>query len=187
MTTSTLRALAWQDDAACQGMPLDAFFPLSRQVPETVQRTCSRCPVRLRCADYGRGQVGGWGGTYRNRPEPVPTRSAVGEALQPSGSDPYSLQHTTTTPTEAAMTAKTTTAKTDSTPTPEAATEPTSDRAKSIVSQDGTATCGGCKTALPVTRFPTVRATGGGYERSLDECRPCRNARRASKRRATAA
>ncbi len=178
--------LAWQDDAACRGMPLDAFFPLSGVVPEAAQRACCRCPVRVRCADYGRGQVGVWGGAYRQRPEvPQFLRPAVPEALQPAAQQPYRSQPTTDTtttpPQEApAVTAKTTTAETPAATTDEA-------RTKSTASKDGEHKCPSCKTTKPVTKYPTQRNAEGEYVRALDECRECRDARRATRKAEKAA
>lgn len=132
-----------------------------------------------------------WLGGYQPDDGAVPVKVAVSEGLQAPTKEPYRSQRTDTTTTPLrkalAMTAKTTPAKTDTTPAPEVAPAPTTDRAKSTVSQDGTATCAGCQTDLPVTRFPTVRNAEGGYERALAECRSCRDARRVAKRKASAA
>jgi hypothetical protein len=206
VTTSTLRALAWQDDAACRGMPLDAFFPLSGQVPEAAQRACSRCPVRVRCAEYGMQQTHGvWGGTQRSRSAADVAQTAkppVPEALQASLSRTYSSRGTanttTTTPRKAPdMTAKTTAPKPAKTTAPAAAPAPAptaapesaaaaDTRAKSTVAKDGTHACAVCQQTLPITKFPTARTGEGTYERDTAECRSCRDARRAAKKAAKA-
>jgi hypothetical protein len=176
--------LDWQDHAACRGMPTAAFFPPPGVPAEAAQRACSRCPVRLPCADYGRGQSHGvWGGVLRD-PQPTPRNHygtpLVPAALQPAAQEPYRSQRTanttTTTPTEApAMTAKNTPAETPAATTDEA-------RTKSTVSKDGDHKCPSCKTTKPVTKYPTKRNAEGEYERDLAECRECRDARRAARK-----
>jgi len=62
--------LAWQDDAACGGVPLEEFFPPPGPVPPTRdgRRWCRRCPVRQQCLDYAMQvelqdrRYGLWGG-----------------------------------------------------------------------------------------------------------------------------
>ena len=175
--------LSWQDDAACRGMGTDVFFPLPGGRAEAAQRVCSRCPVRSWCADYGRDEQHGiWGGVLRDPPSPERTPygdPVVREALQPRPQEPYRSQrtanNTATTPTEAPAMSKNTPAE-----TPAATTDET--RAKSAVSKDGDHKCPSCKTTKPVTKYPTVRNAQGEYVRSLDECRPCRDERRAARK-----
>jgi hypothetical protein len=193
--------MAWQDDAACRGTPLWWWFPLNGVVPEAAQRACSRCPVRVRCAEYGMQQTHGvWGGTFRSRSAaamPVPAKPPVPEALQASRSRTYSSEGTATTTTAkpgraTTMTAKTaapkTTTKAAAAPAPavpdtaESKQADTAARSKSAVSKDGSHTCPSCKTEKPVTRFPTERNAEGTYERSFTECRECRDARRAARK-----
>lgn len=189
MPTDT-EQLRWQDRAACAGMPLSVFFPPPGARTEAAQRACSRCPVVGPCAEYGERQSHGvWGGQVRSAnvarddAEEDRTEAAntpVPEALQPAPSQPYSCQRTattttTTTPTEAPAMSKNTT-----TESPAATTDET--RAKSAVSKDGDHKCPSCKTTKPVTKYPTVRNAQGEYVRSLDECRPCRDERRAARK-----
>jgi WhiB family redox-sensing transcriptional regulator len=66
----------WTDRAACNGQPVDRFFPIpygqtddakadhATDVEQT-KRICGRCPVRTDCLDWAMGQPerhGIWGG-----------------------------------------------------------------------------------------------------------------------------
>ncbi len=84
MPRTLAETLAWQDKAACAGIPLHLFFPLSQWVPKAAQDTCSRCPVRLRCLGYGQGQSHGvWGGLSRGRAD---DRAEARSAMRGEGS-----------------------------------------------------------------------------------------------------
>jgi hypothetical protein len=187
VTTSTLRELEWQDQAACRGMGLDAFFPLPGVWPEAAQRACSRCPVAGPCRDYGATQEHGvWGGlraSASERGRGANAKPAVPEALQPPVKQPYSCQGTANTTTTPPQEAPAMTAKTTATVTP-AATPTTADetRTASTVSKDGEHKCPLCKTTKPVTKYPTQRNAEGEYVRALAECRDCRDARRATRK-----
>lgn len=57
----------WQDDALCNGVPLEVFVP-DKENPEGLQAArewCNPCPVRAVCLRYALtyGQRGYWGGT----------------------------------------------------------------------------------------------------------------------------
>jgi hypothetical protein len=55
----------WTDAAACQGIPVDVFYPDSGNVAQyqSVQPTCRTCPVRIQCAIAGLAEDDGlWGG-----------------------------------------------------------------------------------------------------------------------------
>lgn len=92
---------AWQDSAACKGMPADLFFR-DKWGPTTlpmVEDVCRACPVRADCLDYAlenNETLGYWGGTTPeqralmldpHRDAPLPT---CAEAGCPSGPDPDS-------------------------------------------------------------------------------------------------
>lgn len=192
-TTSSLRELARQNEAACHGLPLSAFFPYDGGATEAAQRACCRCPVRSPCAEYGRSQRWGvWGGVASDHPRGqfvAATKPVVPEGLQPVGVSPYRLTDTTTPPPkEPAMTAKTTTTKTapaptEPTPAAEPAATPTDEgRAKSTAAKEGTHDCAVCQQNLPLVKFPTARNAEGTYERDTTECRTCRDARRATRK-----
>jgi hypothetical protein len=202
--TTTGTTLDWQDYAACRGMPTAAFFPPPGVPAEAAQRACSRCPVRLPCADYGRGQSHGvWGGVLRD-PQPIRRNHygtpLVSAPLQPAAQEPYRSQRTANTtppPPEGApaMTAKTTATKTATTPATEPTTTPDTaqskqadvdGRAKSTAAKEGTHDCAVCQQNLPLVKFPTARTSEGVYERDTTECRSCRDARRAAKKAAKA-
>lgn len=59
----------WMDNAACQGVDPDLFFPTPQRgetsvnVIRLIQATCHVCPVMLECREYGMGERHGvWGG-----------------------------------------------------------------------------------------------------------------------------
>lgn len=59
--------IRWQDEGACQGVPLDVFVP-DKETPEglaAARRWCDPCTVRNTCLRYALtyGQRGYWGGT----------------------------------------------------------------------------------------------------------------------------
>lgn len=61
------RLLAWQDRAACRGMPLNRFFPDPGDEPgvEAAKQVCRRCPVIADCRQHavqGGEHDGVWGG-----------------------------------------------------------------------------------------------------------------------------
>jgi len=59
------RERAWMKDAACKGMDPDIFFPErgDSAAVRLIKATCSECPVKQQCADYGdRERFGFWGG-----------------------------------------------------------------------------------------------------------------------------
>lgn len=57
----------WQDDAACNGVPLAVFVPDKEDAEglEEARKYCNLCPVRNMCLRYALtyGQRGYWGGT----------------------------------------------------------------------------------------------------------------------------
>jgi hypothetical protein len=57
----------WQDDALCNGAPLETFVPDKEDEAglEAAQTYCNPCPVRATCLRYALtyGQRGYWGGT----------------------------------------------------------------------------------------------------------------------------
>lgn len=59
----------WVEDALCRVVGDEIFFPpddkpVSRDFYRTAKRICRRCPVRLKCLDYGLDETYGvWGGT----------------------------------------------------------------------------------------------------------------------------
>ena len=61
---------SWREQAACQGMPTELFFPDRGRYPKGVDRTehprsvCSDCLVTQQCLSYGLQEMHGvWGGT----------------------------------------------------------------------------------------------------------------------------
>lgn len=57
----------WQDDALCNGVPLEVFVP-EKEDPEGLEEArgyCNVCPVQATCLRYALtyGQRGYWGGT----------------------------------------------------------------------------------------------------------------------------
>ena len=64
-------AEGWFEDAACQGMPIEAFFPGSGVRPVEALETCAACPVRSECLEWALAHHvhwGVWGGlTERER------------------------------------------------------------------------------------------------------------------------
>lgn len=94
----TLRSLAWQDRAACNGMNVNDFFNAG-PVPHDVRRVCYRCPVRVECGDFGRTQPFGiWGGKQNGTSAPgrfVTTLPAHGarRRLQALARDGYTPRH----------------------------------------------------------------------------------------------
>lgn len=68
---------AWQDRAACKGIPVNEFYPENR-VSKTIIAVCMSCPVRVQClayivdikskSTYTKTRFGVWGGfTARER------------------------------------------------------------------------------------------------------------------------
>lgn len=60
----------WMRDAACMGLPTDAFFPSGGALGYSgtlrwARLVCETCPVREACEEYAieHGEVGVWGGT----------------------------------------------------------------------------------------------------------------------------
>lgn len=56
----------WRQEAACVGMPLDAFYPTihSTSVFDAARAACARCPVLAQCAADMAGDTWGfWAGT----------------------------------------------------------------------------------------------------------------------------
>lgn len=58
--------MTWQDDAACQGMGPELFYPSSwGWTPTEGLAVCAGCEVRAECAEAGRSEPCGiWGGVY---------------------------------------------------------------------------------------------------------------------------
>ena len=56
---------AWHRDALCRGMDPDIFFPTSSELVQQAVYICLACPVRVQCAESGKGETEGiWGGHY---------------------------------------------------------------------------------------------------------------------------
>lgn len=59
----------WRDQAACRGVNVNLFFPISEHdpvVPITISRFCTPCPVACSCLEYALSvgaEDGIWGGT----------------------------------------------------------------------------------------------------------------------------
>jgi WhiB family transcriptional regulator, redox-sensing transcriptional regulator len=207
----TLTRPEWHERAACANTPTDTFFPDDGCGPTESGRrlaaaraVCRRCPVVVACAEFGAAEPFGiWGGLTANarlrggrgrsrrswagRSERRGGMGAqtVPQALHLEAASPYSSGTTTTTDTkERAMpAAKSTTAKAGTT-TPGTSTtvDTAASRAKSTAPKDGTKVCtGACGQELPMTKFGTSRDSDGAYVRD-DECRACRDTRRAAKR-----
>lgn len=65
--------LSWQDQAACNGYPVDLFFPTGSSDKAWIaeaKAVCVDCPVIEACGEYAKrtGSVGVWAGKY------IPTR-----------------------------------------------------------------------------------------------------------------
>lgn len=179
-------ASAWMVRAACRGTDPDLFFPGSGEPADEATAVCGRCPVREPCGEYGRDMAGIWGGLRprerkagRRRDEGH-SRTGVQEPLQQERAGPYSSAgtHTTTKETPPMAAKKKSTAPAATATTADESGVPA--RAKSTVPKEGTTRCPVCKQTMPVTKFPTVRNAEGVYERSTDECRGCRDTRRAA-------
>lgn len=78
-----VRAYDWRDDASCNGIDGELFFPVAhtkgwRAQTAQAKTVCARCPVRQACLDYAldTGQKAGvWGGlteTERQRLRELP-------------------------------------------------------------------------------------------------------------------
>ena len=63
----------WFDDASCQGVDTDVFFPASEAQAGAAKEICASCPVREECLQFAldtRPADGVWGGltpTERHR------------------------------------------------------------------------------------------------------------------------
>lgn len=71
----------WQDDAACRGTDVEAFYPRkSESVGTYPRRLCQGCPVRSECLEFGLYEVHGiWGGLGpMQRAEEAKRRQAAG-------------------------------------------------------------------------------------------------------------
>lgn len=56
----------WQDQANCQGVDPNLFFPETDRDAEEIKKICRDCPVRRDCLDFAiatRQDTGVWGGT----------------------------------------------------------------------------------------------------------------------------
>lgn len=68
MTSLTITPETWMEDAACQEVPGDLFFPETAQgsrVPANVRALCNTCPVSAACAEFAlrtNQKHGIWGG-----------------------------------------------------------------------------------------------------------------------------
>ena len=81
----------WRDDAACQGMDTEMWFPSSsglqredRKRVRVAQEVCASCPVRMQCLAFATrtGQRGIWGGlTEEQRRRSKLCRSLRADAL----------------------------------------------------------------------------------------------------------
>jgi len=62
-----IRDLSWQDEALCQQIGLEVFFPRTDNSPEHFKQAkeiCQRCPVIAECLDFGLDEpFGVFGGT----------------------------------------------------------------------------------------------------------------------------
>ena len=55
--------LAWMDDAACSGLPVEWFFIEIGGSSAKARSVCETCPVKTQCLQYGaREEEGIWGG-----------------------------------------------------------------------------------------------------------------------------
>ena len=75
-------APAWQEEANCQGIDTEEFFPEKGGRNELAQRICRRCPVTDKCLQWAldRDELGVWGGTTeheRRQMKRRPQRVAV--------------------------------------------------------------------------------------------------------------
>lgn len=65
-----VHSLDWHRDAACQGKPVDLFFPALEDAwqIEMALDICATCQVRQECLTWAmdRGEDGVWGGTTSN-------------------------------------------------------------------------------------------------------------------------
>lgn len=60
------RDIEWQDQAACNGLDVDQFFPEKGGSSKDAKRICLRCPVRRPCLAYALElgeRFGIWGAT----------------------------------------------------------------------------------------------------------------------------
>lgn len=60
-----LCAPEWHDEARCNGLDADMFFPERGEATEEAKRVCFECPVKLECLTYALDKnikVGTWGG-----------------------------------------------------------------------------------------------------------------------------
>lgn len=58
-------SLLWINEAACAGLPVDAFFvDAGRIIDEDILNVCRACPVRRQCLEYAyrRGYTSGYFG-----------------------------------------------------------------------------------------------------------------------------
>lgn len=56
----------WQQRAACNGEPIETFFPLRGVRPTRAQALCEHCAARAECLDFAMSDPdleGTWGGT----------------------------------------------------------------------------------------------------------------------------
>lgn len=59
------RERSWIKDAACRGMDPNIFFPERGATKDVAlaKKTCSKCPVKEQCREYGEMErFGFWGG-----------------------------------------------------------------------------------------------------------------------------
>jgi WhiB family transcriptional regulator, redox-sensing transcriptional regulator len=66
-----MKNLAWRQNAACQGLDPDIFYPPSDEEAVSAKSVCESCPVRQPCLEFAlsvREKDGVWGGcTERER------------------------------------------------------------------------------------------------------------------------
>ena len=63
--TTTKPATDWLEHAACRGLELRTFFPVSETGADVAVAVCAACPVREECLEYAiatRQPEGIWGG-----------------------------------------------------------------------------------------------------------------------------
>ena len=54
----------WKQQAACEGLDVELFFPASGGTSQAAQECCESCPVQLECLQTGLYQRHGiWGGS----------------------------------------------------------------------------------------------------------------------------
>ncbi len=63
------RTQEWRQDAACQGLDTNIFFPVDEAEAAEAKSVCAVCPVRIECLEWAiltRQTDGVWGGLDEN-------------------------------------------------------------------------------------------------------------------------